>query len=114
MYHLQSLPHWGDFFISLIDHILEFYTSLPHRDPDPDTDTEYQKRVGGEPSNQCFPNWEIKYERLLYQADKAKEEEEWSTEMCTKIFSSTAKNTPEVQDTRYKIQDVYLGPQKLP
>ena len=82
--------HWGDFFTSLIDHVLDFYTSLPHRDPG----TEYQSREGGEVASQCFPQWPLAYERPLYQADKAREDKEWSEEMCTKIFSENQKHTP--------------------
>ena len=72
--------HWGEFFTSIIDHILNFFTSLPHRD----ITSEYTARIGGEPASQCFPNWEIKYKRPLYEADKAKEDKEWSEEICTK------------------------------
>ena len=82
-------PHWGKFFISIIDHVLDFFTSLPHRDPT----TEYQRREGGEPSSQCFPVWPIQYERPLYQADKAREDQQWSDEMCTKIFGEHQKHT---------------------
>ena len=32
--------HWGDFFTTLIDNVLDFYTSLPHGDPG----TEYKSR----------------------------------------------------------------------
>jgi hypothetical protein len=82
--------HWGHFFLLLIDHTLEFFTNLPHRDPE----TEYQKRKGGEPSSQCFPNWPIHYERPLYKVDKAKADGEWSDKMCTKLFTDNDKHTP--------------------
>ena len=60
--------HWGHFFLQLIDHTLQFYTSLPKRIPS----SEYTQRKGGEVASQVFPNWPLMFERPLYHADKAK------------------------------------------
>ena len=77
--------------ISLIDFTLQFYDSLPEREP-----SNYKIRTEGEIKTECFPLFSLKRERARYEADQRgsnKDKDSWD-DLCSKLFPVHTQLTP--------------------